>query len=43
MNDKFFDKQKHDVNYRRLYDDKTQSQRKHIIKFIIFFDVIFIL
>ena len=36
MNEKFSEKQKHDI-------DKTQNQRKHIIKFITFFDVVFVL
>ena len=43
MNEKLFKKQKHDINYRRSYDDETQNQRKHIAKFIILLDVVFIL
>ena len=43
MNKKLSEKQKHDINYRRSHDDETQNQREHIVKFIIFFDVVFIL
>ena len=43
MNEEFFEEQKHDINYRKLHDDETQNQRKHIAKFIIFFNVVFIL
>ena len=43
MNEKFSKKSKHDINYRRSYDDETQNQRKHIAKFIIFFDVVSVL
>ena len=37
------EEQKHDINYWKLYDDEAQNQRKHIAKFIIFFDVVFVL
>ena len=43
MNEEFSEKQKHDINYRRLHDEKMQNQHKHIVKLIIFFDVIFVL
>ena len=43
MNKKLFEKQKHDINYRKSHNDETQNQRKHIAEFIIFFNVIFIL
>ena len=43
MNEKFSEKQKHNINYRKSHDDEAQSQRKHIVKFIIFFDVVFVL
>ena len=43
MNEKLFEKQKHDIDYQKSHDDETQNQRKHITKFIIFFDVVFIL
>ena len=38
-----FKKQKHNIDYRKLYNDETQSQRKHIAKFIIFLNVVFVL
>ena len=43
MNEKFFEKQKYDIDHRKLHDDETQNQREHIAKFIIFLDVIFVL
>ena len=43
MNEKLSEKQKHDIDYRKSYNDKTQNQRKHITKFIIFFNVVFVL
>ena len=43
MNEKFSEEKKHDIDYRKLYDDKTQNQRKHIAKFIAFYDVVFVL
>ena len=43
MNKKLFEKQKHDINYRKSYDDETQNQRKHIAKLIIFLNVVFVL
>ena len=43
MSEKFFKKQKHDIDHRRSYDDKMQNQREHIAIFIAFFDVIFVL
>ena len=43
MSRKLFEKQKHDIDYRRSHDDKTQNQREHIAKFIIFFDVVSVL
>ena len=43
MNEEFSEKQKHDIDYRRSYDDETQNQRKHIAKFIVFLDVVFVL
>ena len=43
MNEELSEKQKHDIDYQKLHDDGTQSQRKHITKFIIFFDVVFVL
>ena len=43
MNEEFSEKQKHDINYRKSYDDEAQNQHKHIAKFIIFLDVVFVL
>ena len=43
MNEEFFEKQKHDIDYWKSHDDEMQNQRKHIAKFIILFDVVFIL
>ena len=43
MNEKFSEKQKDYINHRKIYANKTSSQRKHIAKFFIFFDIIFIL
>ena len=43
MSEKLFKKQKHDIDYQKLYNDETQNQRKHIAKLIILFDVIFVL
>ena len=43
MNEKLFEEQKHDINYWKSHNDETQNQRKHIAKFIIFFDVVFVL
>ena len=43
MNKNFFEKQKHDINYRKSHDNKTQNQRKYITKFIILFNIVFIL
>ena len=43
MNEEFSEKQKHDIDYRRLHDNETQNQRKHIAKFIIFFNVVSVL
>ena len=43
MNEKLSKKQKHDIDYRKSYNDEMQSQRKHIAKFIILFDVVFVL
>ena len=36
MNERLFEEQKHDIDYWKLYDNKMQNQRKHIIKFIVF-------
>ena len=36
MNKRFFEEQKHDINYWKLHNDKAQNQRKYIVKFIIF-------
>ena len=43
MNKKLFEKQKYNINYRKSHDDETQNQRKYIAKFIIFFDIVFVL
>ena len=43
MNKRFFEKQKYNVNYRKTHDNKTQNQREHIAKSIVFFDIIFVL
>ena len=43
MNKKLFEKQKYNINRRILHDDETQNQRKHIAKFIIFFNIISVL
>ena len=43
MSEKFSEKQKHDIDYRKSHDDEAQNQRKYIAKFIIFFDVVFVL
>ena len=43
MNEKLSEKQKHNINYQKSHDDETQNQRKHIIKFIIFLDVVSVL
>ena len=43
MNEELSEEQKHDIDYRKSYNDKTQNQRKHIAKFIIFFDIVFVL
>ena len=43
MSEKFSEEQKHDINYRKSYNDEAQNQRKHIIKFIIFLNVVFVL
>ena len=43
MSEKLSEKQKHDINYRKSYDNETQNQRKHIAEFIIFFNVISVL
>ena len=43
MNKRFFEKQKHDIDYRRTYNDETQNQRTYIIKLIIFSNVVFVL
>ena len=43
MNKELFEEQKHNIIYRRLYDDKTQNQCEHIVKLIIFFNVVFVL
>ena len=43
MNEKLFEKQKHDIDYQKSYNDETQNQRKYIAKFIIFFNIVFVL
>ena len=43
MNEELSEEQKHNINYQKLHDDETQNQRKHIAKFIIFFNVMFVL
>ena len=43
MNEEFFKEQEHDINYQKLHDDETQDQRKHITKFIIFLNIVFVL
>ena len=43
MNEEFSEKQKHDIDYQKSHNDETQNQRKHIAKFIIFFNVVFVL
>ena len=43
MNKNFSEKQKHNIDYKKSHNDETQSQREHITKIIIFFNVVFIL
>ena len=43
MNEELFEKQKHDIDYRKSHDDEAQNQRKHIAKFIFFLDVVSVL
>ena len=43
MNKKIFKKQKHNIDYWKTYNDKAQDQREHIAKFVIFFNIIFVL
>ena len=43
MSEKFSEKQKYNIDYKRSHDDKTQNQRKYIAKFIVFFYILFIL
>ena len=43
MNERFFKKQKYNIDRRKLHDDETKNQHKHIAKFIVFFNVVFIL
>ena len=43
MSEKLSEKQKHNINYPKSYDDEAQDQRKHIAKFIILFDIVFVL
>ena len=43
MNEEFSEEQKHHINYWRSQDDEAQNQRKHIAKFIILFNIVFIL
>ena len=43
MNEKLSEEQKHDIDYWKSYDDEAQNQRKHIARFIIFFDAVSVL
>ena len=43
MNEEFSEKQKHDIDHRKSHDDKAQNQREHIINFIVFLDIVFVL
>ena len=43
INKRLSEKQKHDIDYKKSYDDKTQNQHKHIAEIIVFFDVVFVL
>ena len=43
MNERLFKEQKHNINYRKIYDDEMQSQRKYIAKIIILLSAVFIL
>ena len=43
MNERFFKKQKYYINYRKVHAGETSSQREYIVKFFIFFDILFVL
>ena len=43
INKKLFKKQKYNINYRKLQDNKTQNQREYIAKFFIILNIIFVL
>ena len=43
MNEEFSEKQKYYIDHRKIHADETSSQREHIAKFFIFFNIIFVL
>ena len=43
MSEKFSEKQKYYINHREIHANETLNQREHIVKFFIFFDIIFVL